>query len=321
MSGSFTSKSLTVQITLGEGAFGNTGFNTVTLSGLRVVATVKKGGFPALDQASIRIYGVSPTIMNTVSTMGTALPLYRINNTVTLLAGDTGGAQSVVYTGYMGYCWQDFSEAPETSLVITGLGGGLQAIQPGQATSIAGVGDVAAIMSGLATQMNMKFENNGVVQSISNQYLSGTPLQQAHDLARAAGINLYVDTSALNGNLVGTPGTTLCIWPKTGTRQGFVPLINAANGMVGYPQYQSSGMSFRCLYNPNISLGGQIQIQSSIGNAAITSTGTLTNNGVSGGPNGFWYVVSPLVHDLSSELPGGPWFTSVNCMRVPGPIS
>ena len=320
MSGSYTRKALQVKITLGQGQFGDSGYNTVTLSGLRIVANVIKGGFPALDTATIRIYGVDPSIMNAVSTMGVALPLYRVNNTVTLLAGDYGGAMSVVYTGYMGYCWQDFSEAPETSLVITGIFNGWQMVKSVAPTSIPGTADVATIMSGLAVQMGMKFENNGVSQTISNQYLRGSYGEQAQELARAANINMCFDSSIINGALEGAPGGTLAIWPRLGTRQKIVPLINAANGMIGYPQYQSSGMSFRCLFNPNIILGGQIQMQSILG-GSITSTGSLNSNATSGGPNGFWYVVSPLVHDLSCEMPGGPWFTSASCVRVPGQVA
>jgi hypothetical protein len=39
----------------------------------------------------------------------------------------------------------------------------------------------------------------------------------------------------------------------------------------------------------------------------------------SGGPNGLWYVsAGGLTHELSSQLPGGPWFSEVQTTRVPG---
>lgn len=311
---SYTEKLINITITLGTGTFGQTGKNTVKLSGLRVLATIQKGGFPSMDRASIRVYGVQPSIMNAVSTLGIPLSMIRIGNSVTVEAGDTVNGMAVVYSGYMHQCWQDFSESPETALVIGAYGGMSQAVQPVAPSSFQGTADVATIMSDLATQMGMAFENSGVQVKLSNPYFPGTALQQAHDVARAANIEMYVDTSSATG--------TLAIWPKTGTRGGQIPLINAASGLIGYPKYQSNGMSFRSLYNPNIKLGAQIQMQSSLSfGAAPTVSGSAAPAAQqTGGPNGIWYVVGdpPMVHTLSSQLPGGPWFTDVGCVRVPG---
>ena len=317
MSGSFTQKNLIVQIRLGQGTFGNTGQNTVELSNLRVMATITKGTFPSLDIATIRVYGLTPTIMNACSTMGTPLPLYRIGNTVTLLAGSQGSAMSVVFSGFMGFCWQDYNEAPEVSLVISGLAGGLAAIKPVPPISYPGGADVATIMAGIATTMNMGFENNGVVQTLTDTYEGQTALEQAHSVARHARINMYIDTIIQNGQETGLSAGVLAIWPELGSRSGPIPTISAATGMVGYPKYQSNGMAFTTLYNPNIRVGGKIQMQSTVGGAASAQ-------GEIGGPNGLWLVQSfggaPLVHELSSQLPGGPWFTHCNCIRVPGQL-
>jgi hypothetical protein len=48
---SYVQRQINVVITLGQGTFGQTGQNTVTLSGLRVKCDINKGGFPALDSA------------------------------------------------------------------------------------------------------------------------------------------------------------------------------------------------------------------------------------------------------------------------------
>ena len=48
-------------------------------------------------------------------------------------------------------------------------------------------------------------------------------------------------------------------------------LIISQSGIIGYPTFQSNGMSFKTLFNPNIRLGGQIQMQSSVGNAATAA--------------------------------------------------
>ncbi|MDR3533948.1 MAG: hypothetical protein P4L90_25710 [Rhodopila sp.] len=308
---SYVERKIDITITLGQGTFGQSGMNTVKLSGLRSVVNILKGGFPSMDRATVRVYGVPPSVMNSISTLGIPLPMVRHNNTVTVEAGDDTNGMSVVYAGYITNAWQDFSEVPETSLNITGWGGQDQALFPAPAISYPGTADVATILSGLATRMGWSFENGGVQVKLSNPYFAGTALEQAHNVARAANIEMYCDTSS-------SP-ITLAIWPKNSTRGGKAPLISAQSGLVGYPMFRDQGMAFRCLFNPSIRLGGQIQMQSSIGAAPQQTTGTPTQQ--TGGPNGSWYVIGPLVFDLSAQIPNGPWFCDVTCARTLVPQS
>jgi hypothetical protein len=311
---SWQAREINVTITLGTGSFGQTGMNTVKLTGLRVVATIKKGGFPSLDSASLRVYGVQPQIMNQVSTLGSPFGFARAGNTVLIEAGNSTNGFAVAYFGNMLECYQDFSETPEAFLQINARGGYLAALQPVAATSAAGTADVAQIMSGIAKTMGFAFENNNVQVKVSNPYLPGTAMAQAQELARTAGIMLAFDTS--------TNPPTLAIWPKMATRGGSIPIISAATGLIGYPKFSSNGLSFRTLYNPNIKLGGQIQMQSSLASGASATTQPSTSTPVVGNPNGLWFVGAgsdgSLVHNLSSQVPGGPWFTDAGCVRVPG---
>lgn len=310
---SWVNRQINVTITLGTGTFGQSGQNTVKLQNLRVVASINKGGMPSLDQANVRIYGVQPSIMNQVSTLGIPLTMIRLGNTVTIEAGNSIDGFSIVYYGYMHQCWQNFNDAPDTFLEINAFGGYPAALQPASPRSYPENADVATIMSGLAEAMGMQFENSGVQTKLQNGYYPGTNLQQAHEVARAANIEMYLDSS--------TPTGTLAIWPKTGTRHGAVPLVSSGTGLVGYPKFMSNGMSFRTLYNPNIQLGGQIQMQSSLGTGSSPAVQTPIGS-QPGGPNGIWYVAAGggglLSHSLSAQIPGGPWFTDVQCVRVPG---
>jgi hypothetical protein len=327
--GSYQQRAIDVTLTLGTGTFGATGFNTVKLTGLRVAATIAKGGFPSLDTAEIRVYGVPPTIMNAVSSLGVPIPLLRYNS-VLLEAGDPVNGMSTVYNGYMNQAWQNFDEAPETCLQIVGLAGAPAAMQPTPPLSYPSGGDVATIMSGIATRAGWKFENNGVQVKLPASYFPGTALDQAHAVARAANIEMYVDSAtppagtAAQGSGTPGPGATLAIWPKTGTRGGQVPLISSASGMVGYPRVSGWNMQFRTIFNPNIKIGGTIKLQSSVGSAAQNVTPAqqqqagVPANTQTGGPSGTWIVTTPLTYDLSAQYPGGPWFTDVTCSRLPG---
>lgn len=316
---SWIEKAIDITITLGKGTIGASGQNTVKLSNLRVKVDVLKQGSPSMDKAVARVYGVTSSVMNSISTLGIPLNFWRIGNAMLIEAGDATNGMFTVFNGYLHQAFQDFDEVPETSLVLVAWGGQDHAIIPVGATSYAGDTDVATIMQTIATKAGWGFEGNSVKVTVSNPYLWGTALQQAHDLARMANIEVYLDTGK-NPNL-------LAIWDKTKTRGGPVPLINARSGLVGYPKFQSNGMSFRCLFNPNIKLAGQIKMESTTGGeptqipadqigvvpGAIDGTRPATQTG---GPNGIWYVIAPLTYDLASQLPGGPWFTNVNCMRT-----
>jgi hypothetical protein len=317
--GSYVERLLQVTITLGEGTFGQTGMNTVTFGtapansgqlGLRIAASVQKGGYPSMDTAEIRIYGLTPTIMNQVATLSVPQTMQRQNNTVTLSAGDAVNGMSQVYSGNIVTAWKDFDGMPETFFQIIGTGGLVDALKPVPPISYPGGADVATIMAGIANQMGLAFENSGVQVQISNPYFSGTLTDQMHAVARQANIEAYIDR--------GANPAVLAIWPKTSTRNGLIPLIAPTSGLVLYPKYRDFYLSFRCIFNPNIRIGGQIQIQSSAGGPLAPANGATLQQTLDAGPNGTWYVKSPLTLDLASQIVDGPWFCDVQCARTAG---
>jgi hypothetical protein len=309
---SFTERAIDVTMTLGTGTFGQTGKNTVKLSGLRVVATVHKGGPPSFDSAELRIYGLPPTIMNEVSTLGVPVMMTRRNNTILIEAGDVGGVMAAVFQGDIGKAFQNFDEQPETFFQVIAWTGAVPAMAPTPPISVEGGADVATMMSGIARGMGYAFENSGVQVKLSNPYFAGTALEQAHKLATAANIELYIDS--------GTFPPTVAIWPKTGTRNGTIPLISPQSGLIGYPKYRDQAIEFRCLLNTNLRIGGQVELRSSLGGAAIPAQGATQDQAQRAGPNGVWFV-SQLSHNLSAQVPGGPWFSDVVGARSIQPTS
>jgi hypothetical protein len=326
---SYLSRAIDVTLSLGSGTYGQTGFNSVKLSGLRVVATIEKRGFPSFDTAEIRVYGVPASIMNQLSSLGVPVPLLRYNS-VLLEAGDAVNGMAVVYNGYSNQVWQNFDGAPDTCLQIIGSTGGQAAMQPTPPLSYPNGGDVATILAGIATRANWAFENNGVTAKLGPSYFPGTAMDQVHSIARQANIELYIDSgtppegTAASGTGTQSPGATLAIWPKGGMRGGAIPIISAQTGLVGYPRVSGWNLQFRSLFNPNLRLGGAVIIQSSLGNPAANvtpeqaqSAGVPTNT-QTGGPSGRWLLTTPLIYDLSSQQQNGPWFVDATCSRLPG---
>lgn len=279
----FSRKRIDVTLSLGTGQFGESGANTVTLSGLRVKALIQGVPAPAMPHAQVRIFGLTSDMLNQLTAVGLVNAAVRWNNTMLLAAGDDETGLTTIFNGGIDESWEDFAGIPDSALEISSMSGLAASLKPVGAISFQGQADVATIMSGLAKTMGLAFEPNGVQVQLANPYFPGTALAQARACARAADIYMTIDRG------------TLAIWPKTGNRavQGDVPLISPDTGLIGYPRVASNGISLNTLFNPHVMQGAFIQVQSSRQTAC-----------------GKW-LVSSVTHVLESETPNGPWLTQI----------
>jgi hypothetical protein len=277
----FARKEIEVTISLGTGQFGDTGANTVTLSGLRVKADIQQFGGDAMPQVQLRIFGLPLKMINQLTTIGPINSSVMYQNSVLIAVGDAGAALTTIYSGTIWQAWGDFNQMPDTSLNISAVGGLAASLKPVGASSYPGSADVGTIMQALATTAGFGFVNSGVSVQLSNPYFPGTAFAQIRECAQAANINFAIDNGVLQ------------IWPKGGTRTGTAPLISPATGLVGYPAFSSNGLMLTTIFNPAVVIGGLIQVQSSIAPAC-----------------GQW-IATQISHSLESETPGGQWFTHI----------
>ena len=272
-------KELKFIITLGTGSFGSSSNNQITLQGYRAVVDIDKAGGLQMGTLRAQIFGVSQSDMNSAVTLQWK-PKAFIPNTVQVFAID-GDQETLVFTGNIINAWGDYQSMPDVFLMIQAQAAYFNQLQPVPPTSYSGNVDVATAMSQLASQMGLTFENNGVNVQLSNQYLPNTALEQAKTLAAAAGIWLYID----NGILAITPSNT--------PRNKPVAQISAQSGMVGYPTFDGVGVNFKTLFNPSVTFGGSVNIQTDIPQAAGT------------------WIVTSVALKLESEKPGGSWFMQI----------
>lgn len=277
----FAQKEIDLTISLGTGQFGDTGANTVTLSGLRIKAEIQQFGGDAMPQVQLLVYGLPPTMINQLTTIGPINSAVMYRNSVLIAAGDSGSALTTIYNGTIWQAWGDFNQIPDAALNIAAVGGLAASLKPVGASSYPGSADVGTIMRALAKTAGLNFVNNGVSVQLSNPYFPGTALAQIRECAQAADIYFAIDNGALQ------------IWPKGGSRNSSVPLISPSTGMVGYPTFSSNGLMLTTTFNPSVVIGGLIQVQSSITPA----------NGQ--------YVATQISHSLESNTPGGQWFTHI----------
>ena len=275
---SFVRRKIELTFQIGEGTFGETNFNTVTVSGLRVKSVITKAGGASMGEAQLRVYGLTLSLMNQLSALNRANMVIRRNRLI-IAAGDDEAGMSTVFDGQIALGQIDMSGMPDSALVVIAYAGLLDAVQPVAPASYPATVDAAVVMANLAKQMGYSFENNGVSVILATPYFQGTARDQAMRCADAANINWVID----NG--------VLAIWPKYGTRGGTVPLISPDTGMVGYPSYSEVGISVTTLFNPFINYGETVEVKSSLEFA-----------------NGRWNVFN-ISHELESELPDGIWFT------------
>jgi hypothetical protein len=281
----FVKRRIDVTISLAEGQFGETQGPDVTLSGLRAKASIVTYNGDAQGQMQLRVNGLPLSMINQLTTVGPIMQQRR-DNRILVAAGNDGGAMSTVYQGTFASAFGEFQSAPDVAFNITALSASLQAVKPVNAISFRGPTDAATVIQGIAQTMGFAFENNGVTAQLSSPYFSGTAYEQLKSCARAANIYFTVDRG------------TVAIWPKTAARTGDPIPISPATGMVGYPVFSGNGIGLTTEFNPDLKLGGQVNVNSSITVA-----------------NGIWNVFS-IVHELESEMPGGAWFSHIGCYKL-----
>jgi hypothetical protein len=277
----FARKEIVLTVSLGTGQFGETGANTVTLTGLRVRAEIQQFGGDAMPQVQLLVYGLPLSMINQLTAIGPINSSVLFRNSVLVAVGDEGKALTTIYSGNIWQAWGDFNRLPDAALNISAIGGLAASLKPIAASSYPGSADVGTIMQQLATLAGVGFVNNGVSVQLANPYFPGTALNQIRECADAADINFTIDTGVLY------------IWPKGGTRNSGVTLISPETGMVGYPAFSSNGLMLTTIFNPSVVIGGKIQVQSSIQAAC-----------------GQW-IATQISHSLESETPGGQWFTHI----------
>lgn len=272
-------KQIRFVITLGTGNFGNTDNNQVILQGNRCTVDIDKAGAMQMGTMRAKIYGVRLQDMDAVTTLqwnyGTTLA-----HTVEVFAID-GLQEMLVFGGDIVNAWADVNSPPDVFLHIQARTGYKDSLRPMSPRSFNGPIDVASVMSQIAGDLGYAFENNGVDIKLNDVYLPNTGLEQARDLAKAANCDLYLEERTLAICRPGAPRKTL------------IPRISADSGLVGYPTFDGVGVNFRTLYNPSIVFGGAFELVTDVRRAA-----------------GQW-VAASVSHQLSAELPSGPWHSTV----------
>lgn len=306
---SFTKRGLGYVIELNQGDNANSsapgqfdnGSNTLNLDGLRSVASIQSviGGDTAFGgRALLQIWGMKPSDMAQLSTLG--FDQAKINkNKITVFAYDIDARgkkvnEVEVFSGGIFVAHINYNAMPDVSLELECYASIGQQTQMVPGTSVAGSGDVAAMLRGICAACDppVTFIDKGISAQLANPAHAGSPSQQIADICTAAGICYTLQ------------GDTLTVWPKSTNVDGVTVTTGPDNGMVGYPEYTQIGIDVTMEFNPDVQLGRQLEIKKASGNPPP----------VPGVPGAFW--INVVAHELSCEMPGGPWFTHASVSNI-----
>ena len=287
---SFSRKRLQFMIRVdGENFEGSNDKNTVVLENYRANVTIDLAGVDLNDSfMACRIWGMPSALMDKLDTRhGKKANTGEVQRMAIKIAADDGSGQYVdVYVGHVISAFPDYNAAPNVSLEIHASAAYLYLWDAPKANSYKGEFDVAKAIEGLATRMGFSFENHGVTKKLTDQYTSGSTMNQIRALASAAGIACMINNNKVS------------IWPN-GKGNGAPALkLSPKTGLIGYPRWDFVGITVTHLFNQNILNGTEVDLDTSIE-----------------AQRGQWFVHLPIRHMLDCEIPGGKWHTEAKLTR------
>ena len=276
-------------------------YNSITLQGLRATVNIDNAGGAMMGNLSASIFGLPLEHINKLTSLQWKVPTLAAPGstfsmyTVQVYAID-GQQETLIFNGDVLNAWGDFSAMPQVSLLVQAVVGYSALVNPANPLSISANATVGTVMQQISQSMGFSFQGSSASGELLNQtvskgsYFGNTAMEQARSMQAAYRFWMYIDGT--------TNPPTLAVVPWGRARQSSVavPFISPETGLIGYPLFNSSGVTFQCYYTPNMVFGGQVQISSSVAQA-----------------NAVWTVVA-MSHQLSSQVDGGPWGSTVQAV-------
>lgn len=282
----FAQRIIKLQFQLGAGDFGG-GNDTVDIEGLRCSASIVREGV-GFARADLQVWGMPLSTMNKLTVLQKTLYEQQKLNRVIISAGDEDSGVSTCFAGVVREAWADGRQQPDVMFHVSADSALYDTLKPVPPVSFKGTVDVAVVLAGIASQMGYGFENSGVTGQINNPYWPGTPKAQIAAVCEAVNCQSHLDDA----------NKVLAVWPNGKARDGAEILLSKDSGMVGYPAFTQSGIKATSLYNPSFEFGRKVRVESDFKPA-----------------NGSW-VINALAHRLESLVPGGMWFSDIECSTL-----
>lgn len=278
MAKSFSKK----QIRIGMALYKDEQKRTLVYEGVETHVQIEKPGEPDQNKATVEMYNLSMDAMRDMTTLSFR-PLQTKKNLIVIFAGDETEGMSQCFAGEIDTAYADFSGAPTIKMHIEAAAGSYPSLKASPPIAVKGSQSAASLIEQFAKESGYTFRNNGVSASVKNAVLNGSPVQKMRAVAGMVGCELLIDDNVVK------------IQPyDKGLDEGNAVLMSKDSGMLGYPTFTSEGISLKCLYNPDLQLGGMIEVDT-----------------VVPGAKGTWKITK-LSHSLvANAISPGDWFSSI----------
>lgn len=278
MAKSFTRK----QIRVGLALYKDEQKRTLVYEGVETHVQIEKPGEPDQNKATIELYNLTMDAMRDMTTLAFR-PLQTKKNLIVIFAGDETEGMSQCFAGEIDTAYADFSGAPTIKMHIEAAAGSYPSLKASPPIAVKGSQSAASLIEQFAKESGYTFVNNGVTASVKNAVLNGSPVQKMRTVAGMVGCELLVDDNVVK------------IQPyDKGLDEGNAVLMSKDAGMLGYPTFTSEGIKMRCLYNPDLQLGGMVDVDT-----------------VVPGAKGTWKITK-LSHSLvANAVSAGDWFSEI----------
>lgn len=251
MSKPFTNKRIRIKIALRAGKFDD-GNDVVIIDDLPMHVEIIKAGIPTFPEANITIWGMKLDKMRALSMKGhVAFQSYR--NRVEIYAGDGDPDQlPLVFSGEESFGTMRVDESGNAFFEMKAFTGIYAAMTPSKPQSVIGSVPASDLMQMFAEESGFSFVNQGVTTQVTDCVIQGDPMTKMRTLSDAIGATFLVDDK------------TIVFLPSKDSRKGPNITINKYNGLIGYPNITSTGISFTCLFRPEILFNQSVTVESTI---------------------------------------------------------
>lgn len=257
--------------------------SAVSHTGLRVSVMNNYGNGALYPTATITIYGLPMEKIDKIIRIRWNTK-DSFHNYVKVEEGNIGEDLNFFYEGQITFARLDTTSAPDIALVIESQLAFSQKQKNAPSRSYLEGEKVQDIIEEICTDINFKYENNGVdITAPGEITLDNTNMEQIRSLCSAYQIDLAVEHDKI------------AITNPEEPREIPIPVITPKTGLLGYPTSTWQGISFSCLYNPLVKFHGPVTIKDSVVTMA----------------NRDWRIFGVRTQ-LEANMPNGAWSMEVN---------
>ncbi|MFM0059200.1 hypothetical protein PQR64_26570 [Paraburkholderia phytofirmans] len=281
--------------------------NGLDLSNFRVTFKVEQSDIETPNLLIVTIYNLSDDTSNRIGGEFT---------NVSLSAGYEGGSYGQIFMGNIKWIERGKEKNTDKYLRIW-AGDGDQAYNFTMCNQALAAGtDAKSVMDYLTG----KFAEQGIGKAADFDHFVGVIPPQALSrgkVMQGMARDHMRDWSTKNGFKWSTQNGNLVLVPITGYRPGEAVVLSSTTGLIGTPKADQGGVKCRCLLNPNIVIGGLIQLAHDDINTLTTNQLGLSINSIAISASTTWTgLYRVLVSEHEGDSRGHEWYTEITALAI-----